>query len=57
MIGLIVILFIPVFREKNRLSTLFACRKENIDDNDQIKDHYENDRHVSPPQLSVSHAK
>jgi len=56
-IGLIVILFIPVFRGKNRLSALFASRKENIDDNDQIKDHYENDRHVSPPQLSVSNAK
>ncbi len=57
MIGLIVVLFIPIFREQNRLSTLFACRKENIDDNDQIKNHYENDRHVSPPQLSVSNAK
>jgi len=52
-IGLIVLLFIPIFCEQNRLSALFNCRKKRIDNNDQIKNQDENNRNLSPTQLSV----
>jgi len=52
-IGLIVLLFIPIFCEQHRLSTLFNCRKKLIENNDQIKNQDENNRNRSPPQSSI----
>jgi hypothetical protein len=56
-IGLIIILFIPFLCKQKRLSALFGGRKENIDGNYLIKNHYGITRDVSSSQSNASNTE